>query len=196
MAIPRVNPVEYATVEAYAQIEMGSRHPPAESLSFDRQLNLIIEETGGVEEPLSGLEEWHDADSIPRPVFVKCDQNDERTDVGDLQERSRIAPTIDGKKLHPAWLSVPTYEKEGSFGQTITLPEPPEFTIQVPDRDRPHRPEVSGSTMFNLASVVGELRPRFPVDSYPFQSLLEVFLDELEGAYEDLYIEIGTKDCF
>lgn len=60
---------------------------------------------------------------------------------------------------------------------------PTGFSISIDaDRDRPHRPEVSGRLNRDLAETVGEMYP-VPAEQLDFDDRLELFLDAVEEYY-------------
>jgi len=70
MAVPQVSPENWERVKTFAQIELGGREPPAERLSFNDQLLIIIENTGGVKEPFSTFETVLQMDNPVHPVWA------------------------------------------------------------------------------------------------------------------------------
>jgi len=70
MAVPHVSPENYGRVRTFAQIELGGESPRVEDLSFDDQLMLIIVNTGGIEQPLSLLDEILKMDNPIHPGWV------------------------------------------------------------------------------------------------------------------------------
>ena len=169
MPVPQVEPATWNRVAAIAQIEMGQLKPSVSTISFDGQLNLIIENTGG---------------------------NDRKISVS-TKLRSRES----NHRYHLAWVDeTSSFKVEGRGRKSEKRLVSLVFSHDIPERDRPRRPEVSQRTVAKLESIVSKCRSRVPVEELTFQQLLELYLDAIEAEYEDekigvevIGIEAGTS---
>lgn len=172
MPVPQVEPATWRRVEAIAQVEMGLLDPPVSSLSFNRQVGLIIENTGGVEKPFTTLK--------PGGAYTSRD--------------------LENRAPHPAWreeTETETVEQRESVNsksrKKLTYSIGLVFSYERPDRERVHRPQVSNDVMFRLASVVQEKRERVPISDLDFQQVLSLFLEIVEEMYQE-YVAVEVVE--